>query len=306
MFKKIFIILMIGFCSIAQSKEPIQIVVSVAPGGGTDILARIVAESVTRQGNPAVVINRPGADRVIATNHVATSKPDGKTVLFGGMSDTVLLPLFNPPGLQFNENSLVPITYFASMPFIVTVRNNFPANNVPELIETIKKNPSKYLVGVTGKASEIPAIEIFKTVGATPTIIPYKGDAQMAADLIGGHIDIGIILISSVKNLIKDNKIKPIAVLGENRDLDLPTITTMKEYNGIVAVTWWGIFAPPNTDEDTIKELHNIFHDAAQDIELQKRVSAQRYTMRSMSQESFVRFYRQQIRFYKPLINQIK
>ena len=118
--KKLLTTLLMAFYAFgAQANDVVTLVVPVAPGGGTDVLARAIVENMTRQGIPMIISNKPGAERSIGANFVATANPDGKTLFLGAISDTVLLPLFKYPGLQFNEDTFVPVAFLATLPPVI-------------------------------------------------------------------------------------------------------------------------------------------------------------------------------------------
>lgn len=307
MFRKLILMSLLTVSSfIVYAKEPISLVVPIAAGGGTDILARTIAESMTRNGHPTVVINRPGAERSIGANSVATAQPNGKTLFFGAISDTVLLPLFKYPGLQFNENSFVPIAYLGSIPLVITAKNDFPANNYREFLEVIRKDPSKYPVGSFGKLSVIHAHAVFSVAGVTPSIVNYKGDQPIATDLAGGHLSLGINSISGARAMLADKRIKAIAMLSDDRLEDFPNVGTVKEVSGWTGYAWFGAFAPPGTPRDKVTELHMIFNNALEDPEVKKRMASQGYIFKPKSQAWFEQYYRQQIQLFSSFVERVK
>lgn len=298
-------IIMAFYALTTYANDMVTLVVPVTPGGSTDLLARTIAENMTKQGIPMIVSNKPGAERSIASNYVATANPDGKTLFLGAISDIVLLPLFKYPGLQFNEDTFVPISFLATHPPVITASNNVPANNFKELLELIKKDPKKYQIGSFGKLGVMQANAIFGFAGATPDIINYKGDIPLATDLIGGHIPLGISSIIPVKELAKDGKLKIITMLTDERSKEFPNIGTIYEVNKWSSYFWFGVFAPPGTSPELVKKYNTAFNNALNDEEVKIKLTSLIFKERIMTQPQFAKFYKDQLKFYKPLVDQL-
>jgi tripartite-type tricarboxylate transporter receptor subunit TctC len=309
MIKKI----IIALCSVliaasvnSQTITPLTLVVPLGVGSSTDTLARFLASELTKQGTPTVVVNKPGADKVIGVNYVATSPADGKTLLVGSSGDVTLLPLYNEPGLKFNEHTFVPISYLASATPVLTANPKLPANNLSELIKLIKANPEKYPVGSFGKSSDLQAHAIFKIAGVTPTLIPYKGTLQSATDTVGGNLALGIQPLPVVQELVKGKKLKIIASLGEHRDKNFPGVGTVSELNGYHSTYWFGIFAPPGINPEVAKQLNYSINEAMKSKTVTKQLSELSYNTQSMTLDQFDAFYAYQVRRTKSLIAQSK
>jgi tripartite-type tricarboxylate transporter receptor subunit TctC len=284
--------------------DPINLVVPQAPGGGVDIIARIIAEEMTKQGTPAIILNKPGAERSIGANFVATSVPDGKTLFVGALGDSVLLPLFKYPGLKFDESTLVPVAYLGQQPSVLTATPNFPANNFKEFLQVIKQNPDKYSIGTFSKTSDLHASILFGLAGAKPNFIPYKGDSPMLVDLGGGSLPLGINSFAGSRELAKDKKIKYIAILSKDRRPDFPQVGTVAEYNGWTGGGfWYGMFAPAGTPPVVVRSLNRSFNDAIKNPAVRKKLTDNGYTVTIKSQEEFVKFYQGQVEYYRPLVN---
>lgn len=310
MIKKI-IITLIGIVAFTSAQanpqsEPITIVVPVAIGSAADTLGRLLAQELTRQGTPAIVVNKPGADKAIGVNLVATAAPDGKTLVVGSGGDVSLLPLWGEPNLRFNEHTMVPVAYLASTTPVLTANPNFPANNLKELLELIKKDPGKYPIGSFGKSPELQALDLFKIVGATPTIVNYKGPVPMATDTIGGSLPLGIQPYPTVKELIKNKKLKIIASFGEKRGKEFPNVGTVSEINGSHMTYWWAIFAPPGTPTPIAKQLNHSINEAMKSKAIVAQLSDLSYNQQIMSLDQFDAFYAYQVSNQRKQLNQLK
>lgn len=279
--------------------EPITLVVPVSAGGGTDILARAVADGATKQGVPIVVINRPGAERSIGANFVATAPADGKTLFFGAISDTIMLPLMNYPGIQFDESTFVPVSGVGTLPIALISSNTVPANNLKELLVLIKQDPKKYPIGVAGKVNELNAISIWGYAGVKPTVVPYKGDVQIATDVVGDHLPLGFTSLNAVVELHKTGKLKIISTLSEHIR-DVPEVGVASDaIKGYSTQYWFGIFAPPGTPKVVTSKITAAVNKALNTPEIKKLLADQQYKEMVMTQEQFDSFYKSQVRYYK-------
>lgn len=297
--KKTLLALFAAISISAFAAEPITLVVPVTTGGGTDVLARALADGMTRHGVPVNVINRPGAERSIGANLVATAPADGKTLFFGAISDTVMLPLYKYPGLQFDENSFVPVAGVGTLPIALIASNNVPAKNAKELLELIKQDPKKYPIGVAGKVNELNASIIWGLVGTKPTSVLYKGDVQMAADVAGEHLPLAFTSLNAVTELHKAGKLKIIATLSE-RSKEVPEVGTIGDvYKGWTSQYWFGIFAPPGTPLVIADKINAAVVQALQDPVVQQILAKQQYKEMVTTRQQFTNFYRGQVKYYQ-------
>jgi tripartite-type tricarboxylate transporter receptor subunit TctC len=309
MIKKIIVALCSAFIMLnanSQNVTPVTLIVPLGVGSSTDTLARFLANELTKQGTLTVVVNKPGADKVIGVNFVATAPADGKTLLVGSSGDVALLPLYNESGLKFNENTFIPVAFLASATPVLTANPNLPANNLPELIKLIKANPEQYPVGSFGKSSDLQAHAIFKIAGVTPTLIPYKGTLQSATDTAGGNLALGIQPLPVVQELVKGKKLKIIASMGESRDKNFPNVGTVNEINGYHSTYWFGIFAPPGTNLEVAKQLNYSINEAMKSKTVTKQLSELSYNTQLMNLVEFDAFYAYQVRRIKSQIAQSK
>lgn len=283
----------------AFAAEPITLVVPVAAGGGTDVLARALADGMGRQGIQVNVVNRPGAERSIGANLVATAPADGNTLFFGAISDTVMLPLYKYPGLQFTETSFVPVAGVGTLPIALIAANNVPAKNLKELLELIKQDPKKYPIGVAGKVNELNASIIWGLVGAKPTPVLYKGDVQISADVAGEHLPLAFASLNTVTELHKSGKLKIVAILSE-RSKEVPEVGTVSDvYKGWTSQYWFGIFAPPGTPIVIADRINKAVNRALADPAVIKTLDNQQYKEMVTTRQQFTDFYRGQVKFYQ-------
>jgi tripartite-type tricarboxylate transporter receptor subunit TctC len=240
--------------------RPIKLVVGFAPGGSTDILARIVAKEMSTQlGQQVIVENKPGASAAIATDIVAKAAPDGYTLCFCTLGAMVILPMIEKLAYK-PDKDLVPVTHVANQPFVVVVRSSLGANSLKDFIALAKASPGKITFGSPGTAtpSHLTGELLAVATGTKLTHVPYKGDAPAIQDLLGGSIDAMMLSAIGVKPLVDSGKVKALAVSSLTRLNAMPDLPTIAEsgYPGFQTNNLQAIFAPAGTPPDIISKLN--------------------------------------------------
>jgi tripartite-type tricarboxylate transporter receptor subunit TctC len=228
---------------------PVRILVGFAPGGGTDILARIVAQKLqTMWGITVLVENRAGATGVIAAEAVAKAAPDGNTLLMGHINSHALAPALMPKLSYVVERDFTPLTLVGITPNLLISNNDQPAKTVAELVAQCKANPGKVSFGSAGQGSaQHMALESFKLAAGVDTIhIPYKGSGPMLVDLIGGQIGYSFDTMTAATPHVKSGKVRAIAQTRAKRASSYPNVPTMVEagFPNFEATTWYGLVGP--------------------------------------------------------------
>jgi len=241
--------------------RPINMIVPFTPGGGTDIMARLVADKLGRGlGQPVVVENKAGAGGTIGTELAARSEPNGYTLMMGSVSTISINPSLYKK-LNINPiKDLAPIGLFASTPSVIAVPNNLPVNTLQELIAYAKANPGKVNFGSAGSGtSHHLAGELFKQqAGVDAQHVPYKGSAPALLGLMRGDVQFLIANMPSLKPAIDGKQIKPLALTSLERSSQFPDYKTANESGlpGFEVIVWYGIFAPAGTPEAIINRLN--------------------------------------------------
>jgi tripartite-type tricarboxylate transporter receptor subunit TctC len=241
--------------------KAVRIMVGASPGGGTDIIARLLGDKLGAVfGQPFVVENRPGAANTIASDVTAKSPPDGYTLLVGTNTAQAIAPHIMKLGFDPLKD-LTPIALLVVVPNVVTAAPNVPASNVKELVADMKAKPGTYSCGSSGVGStQHLACEAFALATGTKIVhIPYKGSAQALTDLVGGQIQLDFDTTSSAMSFIKGGKVKALAVMTPKRAAELPDVPTLAE-SGIAGVemsTWYGFFGPANLPREITARLHD-------------------------------------------------
>lgn len=228
---------------------PVRILVGFAPGGGTDILARIVAQKLqTMWGVTVLVENRAGATGVIAAEAVAKAAPDGNTLLMAHINSHALAPALMPKLSYVVDRDFTPLTLVGITPNLLICNNDQPAKTVAELVAQCKANPGKVSFGSAGQGSaQHMALESFKLAAGVDTIhIPYKGSGPMLADLIGGQIAYSFDTMTAATPHVKSGKVRAIAQTRAKRASSYPNVPTMVEagFPNFEATTWYGLVGP--------------------------------------------------------------
>jgi tripartite-type tricarboxylate transporter receptor subunit TctC len=246
----------------------VRIVVPFAPGGGTDVIARTLGQEMARDLGATIVIeNKPGAGTIIGTQAVATSDPDGYTLLMGTFANAVN-PSLNSKLPYDPHKDFAPVALIARSFNIVVVNPNSPIKTVADLIAAAKAEPDKLSYGTfgTGTSAHL-AGELFKDMAKVNlTTVPYKGAAPAITDLIGGQIQVMFTTVASAASLIAGGQLRALAVTSAERSPAFPDLPTVAEAGvpGYSAESWYGLFAPARTPPDVIDRLNKSAAAAVQ------------------------------------------
>jgi tripartite-type tricarboxylate transporter receptor subunit TctC len=237
--------------------KPVRVVVGFAPGGPTDIVARLVAKHLsTDLGQPFVIENKAGAAGNIGTTEAARAAPDGYTALVAGINLTIN-PYMTDDLKVDSRKDLKPVKVVAITPTVLVVRNDFPASNLKEFIAEVRKNPGKYSSAAPGSSPMLATVLYNQLTQSHITPVPYKGAAPAMTDLIGGHVDLSFATLGSVLPHIKAGKVKALAVATLQRDPMLPEVGTFAE-SGMKDFrfdAWVGLVTPAKTPDDVVTKL---------------------------------------------------
>jgi tripartite-type tricarboxylate transporter receptor subunit TctC len=262
--------------------RPVKILVPYAPGGATDIIARIVAAKLTESfGQSVIVENRTGASGNLALEAAAKATPDGYTLFVGNVStNTINENTFVNTLTIKPSRDLVGIAKLVEIPHIVAATASFPANNIAELIALAKKDPGKinYASAGLGSYPHLDMEKLQKAAGIQLTHIPYKGGAgQMIPAIIAGEAPVAFLNLSSAIAHIRAGRMKALATTAPTRLAELPDVATMAEqgFPGIGTNAWQGMFAPSATPRPVIDKLYKSVAAILTDPEMKERLSKQ-------------------------------
>src|SRR5687768_3169955 len=278
--RKIFALLLgltVGMAHAFPSK-PVRIIVAFPPGGGTDIVARLLAPRLTDLwGQPVMVENRAGASGTIGTEIAARADPDGHTLFMATMGNMTANQHLYPKMAVDPLRALAPITKVVDVHFVFIANPTLPANSVKELIELARKQPGQiaYSSSGPGGAPHL-AMELFKRqAGVELTHIPYKGSGPGMNDLLGGRVMLTMDSLLQALPHIKAGKLKPLAVLGPKRVAALPEVPTVAESGlpGYALTNWFGLVAPAATPAQIVAQINADVLKVLREDEVRRRIS---------------------------------
>jgi tripartite-type tricarboxylate transporter receptor subunit TctC len=271
-------LLLLAEAAQAFPTKPVRIIVAFPPGGGTDIVARVVGQKLGEGWNQAVVVeNRAGASGTIGTEIAARAEPDGHTLFMATMGNMTANPHLYPKMAVDPLRAFAPITKVVDVHFVFLANPALAANSVGELIELAKKRPGDvaYSSSGPGGAPHL-AMELFKRQANVDLIhIPYKGSSPSISDLIGGRVMLTMdSLVQSFPHL-KAGRLKALAVLGPRRAALLPEVPTIAEAGlpGYALTNWFGLLAPAATPKEAVLRIHAGVIRVLSDPEVKKRIA---------------------------------
>jgi len=260
----------------AFPNRPMRVLLAFAPGGGTDLIARTLANAMSPSlGQPVVVENRPGAGGNLATEAAASSRPDGYTMLMGNHGPmSVNVSLF--PNMRVNpEQALEPVGLVADAPLVVVVGPKSRAQNLAQLLDEIRagRGATAYGSASNGSASHLAAALMLQMAGLEAEHVPYRGAGPALTDVVSGQLHFMITTLPSVVGLIQGNQVRPLAVTGDQRMSLFPDIPTVAEtIPGYKATAWYGILVPRGTPEPVKARLFAAMREALSNPDVIRRL----------------------------------
>jgi tripartite-type tricarboxylate transporter receptor subunit TctC len=274
----------------------IKIVVPQAPGGGTDAIARVLAQEMARDlGGSVIIENKAGAGTIIGTQAVVTSEPDGYTLLMGTFASAVNPSLIAKMPYDARRD-LAPVSLVARAFNIVVVNPTSPLRSIADLIAAAKAEPGKLSFGTygTGTSAHLGG-ELFKSLaGVNITAVPYKGSAPAITDLLGGQIQVMFTTVSSAAALIEGGQLRALAMTSAERSPAFPQLPTVAEAGvpGYVLENWYGLFAPGKTPPEIVDRLNRAASKALQSEAFRKIAANEGLIMVPASPQEFARYFR--------------
>ena len=305
---------MLAACALAGTSQvvaqdwptrPVRIMVGSAPGGGTDAMARAVADRLgPLLKQPVVVENRPGVSNTLAAD-VTAKATDGHTMVMGVSTAHAIAPHLIKLGYD-NSKDLVPVVFVGAVPNVLVLNNSVPADSVQSLIQLAKSQPGRLNYATSGAGStQHIAAELFKDkAGVFITHIPYRGSGPALVDLVGGQVQLSFDTMPSVIGQIKNGRIKALAVASAKRNPQLPNVPTMAEagLNGVEMSAWYGIYMPAATPKAVQERVYNEVTKILAMPETQSRLGSIGADLTPMTQVQFAQFHTAENKRYGDLI----
>lgn len=274
-------LLLLSFACAAQEypSRPIRMIVPQPPGGGTDILGRILAQKLgelLRQ--PAVVENRPGAGSIVGTVFVARSPADGYTLLVGGIFNIVMNKALVKDLSYDPQRDFVPLGFTSAYPFLLLTRPDLPVSSLAEFAKYAAERPGKLTYGSAGIGTlqHVWGAILFKSMGLDMLHVPFKGAAPAHMEMMAGRLDVLFDNLSASKQYVQVGKLKGLVVSSASRSSHLPSVPTVNE-TGLVRFegdSWFGLFAPAGTPASVVEVLRNAHARIVREPEFVARVES--------------------------------
>ena len=291
--------------------KPIRMIIGFPPGGGTDIIGRIVAQRMSEGLKQQILPdNRGGASGQIAAELTAKAPPDGYTVMMAHIAAMSILPSLYPKLPYDPVRDFAPISLVAISPQLVVVHPSLPVKNIKELIALAKARPNEIHYASVGIGTvQHFAGELFNLqAGVKMVHVPFKGGGPSALNLVAGHVQLSFDVIPVVINQVKAGKLRPIAVTAEKRTPLMPDVPTVSEggLKGIELATWWGLVAPAAVGKDVISRLHGETVKALQQSDIRGRIADNGADVVGNSPEEFAAFIRSERTKYARIAKEAK
>jgi tripartite-type tricarboxylate transporter receptor subunit TctC len=259
----------------AFPNRPIRLIVPYTPGGPSDVMGRLMAQSLSASfGQQVYVDNRPGAGSTLGGKLAATADPDGYTLLVATAATLAIGPVLYPSA-GLDPKVFVPVAGFATVPFVMVAGQKTPPGTVADVIAFAKAHPGRLAIGVPNGAPPHMLAAWFKYLTGTDIlIVTYKGASGDLTDLIGGQIDLAIETTSVVLPHLSDGSIRALATATPERLPETPNVPTMIESGipGFVAVSWTGLAAPPGTPQAVVEKLNTAINAGLGAADLQAKL----------------------------------
>ena len=303
----------LSFSAVAQNpiaeypSKPVRMIVPFPPGGGTDILSRLIANKLTEVSKWTVVPdNRAGAGGTIGITEAVKAAPTGYDMVMG-QKDNVVLGPYLYKSLPWNPSKdLTPVAHVAYTPIVIATAANSPYKTLADVVAAAKKNPAKITYGSPGNGTSIhlAGVMLEKASGIQLTHVPYKGSNPAMMDALAGNVDLLVSSVPSAIGQIKSGKLRAIAVTSASRSTSLPDTPTLAEagLKGFNVSTWYGIFMPRNTPTPIVDKVNAEVNKLLSMPEIKEAIQAQGAEPQSMSVPAFEKFFQADFKASKAVV----
>ena len=289
----------IAFAQEAWPSHPVKIIAPQAPGGGVDLVARIIAEKLrVALGQTFWIENQAGAGGTIATQAAARAKPDGYTLMIGYVATHATNPAVRKTGYDAVKD-FTPIAMLGGTPNLLVVAKRVPVNTLPEFVAYAKANPTKVQYGTSGIGTlNHLVMEQFKHASGVPSMaVPYRSIGQAFTDAMGGQVQVIFPGLAAAMPHVKSGAFKPLAVTSDKRHPLLPDVPTFKElgYEGFEGVTWYGIVGPAGMPEAITRKLNDEINKLLATPDVRDQFAEQALAVMPMTPAQFGKYMADEI-----------
>jgi tripartite-type tricarboxylate transporter receptor subunit TctC len=288
--------------------RPIKFIIPQAPGGGTDLIGRKVAQKLSEQlKQPTVVENKTGAGSLVGTEFAANAASDGYTLMIGGLFNMVMNKALIKDLSYDPEKSFIPLGYISAYSFVLLAKPDLPVNSFAEFFKYAKERPNQlnFASAGIGTLQHVWGTILFNGMGLNLTHVPFKGAAQGYQEMLGGRIDVMFDNMSASKQYIQTNKLKGLSLSSLERNPLIPQVPTINEtgvtkFNG---ESWFALFAPINTPVQIVSKLRTSMELINKDPEFIAQVEKDGGRMLNISSQDQQQFLKDEINKWVSLVN---
>jgi len=289
--------------------RPVHIIVPSTPGGGYDVIGRLLAERFsTDLGQPAIVENRAGGGTLVGTQAVASAAPDGYTLIIGGLANMAFNPGLHKDLRYDPVRDFAPVAMVGAFTYALVGRKDLPPANLRQLIDSARASPGKLSIATSGigTGQHVSALMLKRFANVDLLEVSYKGAQPAYLDLLAGRVDLFFDNTTTARPFIADGRVKPYVTSGSLRDALLPDVPTAAEAGlpELVLDSWIGLFAPAKTPPPAIERLRGATLKAVADPEVRRRLEATGWRVISMSPEETRAFVKREAEKWPALLRQ--
>ena len=296
----------VGLAQTYPSKA-MRLIVGFPPGGGTDIVSRVIAQRLSEWYGQAVVVeNRSGATGSISADALANSAPDGYTIMMGHANSHAISPNLVAKLPYDPIKDFAPVAYVGYVPNVLSLHPSVPAKNMKELVTLLKAHPGKYTYASSGNgSSQHLSGEMFRLLtGVNIVHVPYKGSGDGIRDLVAGVVSMNFDTMPPVLPHLKDGRLRGLGISTPKRLSQLPDVPTFTEegLTGFEILNWYGVMAPAATPREIVMKLNTDINRAMRESDVRTRLEQVGTQLREMTPEEFGTFMRAELAKYGKLV----
>jgi tripartite-type tricarboxylate transporter receptor subunit TctC len=290
----------------AQADRTIKVIAPFTPGSPNDVVARLIAPHLASQlGQPVVIDNRPGGGTSIGVKAVMSAEPDGTTLLMSNSPTHFIAPLVNKTFTYDAVKDFAAIGTIASGGLMLVIAPEVPAKTVQEFIAYARANPGKLNFGF-GQGT-LPQLvgEMFKhATGTQIANIPYRGGVQAVTDMLGGRVQMNVGTISTLAPLVREGKLRALAVTSATRNPELPDVPTMAESGlpEVASVSYYGLFGPAGMPADAVRRINGAINESLKSPELRAAITRVGFEPHGMTPEQFAALLASELKAWTPIV----